>query len=87
MKITNAKAMVAKGVTVGLLAGAFVLAIPAKADAQQFAIRVQVGSPHYDRPRRDYYDHLRFEQEPRREEWVRAHEFPATMMATVTAGS
>jgi hypothetical protein len=75
MKVTNVKAMVAKGVTVGLLAGAFVLAIPAKADAQQFAVGVQVGSPHYDHARRDYYDHLRFEQERRREERVRAHEF------------
>jgi hypothetical protein len=75
MKCTKVKAMVAKGVTVGLLAGAFVLAAPAKADAQQFAVGVQVGYPHYDYARRDYYDHLRFEQERRHEEWVRAHEF------------
>jgi hypothetical protein len=75
MKITNVKAMVAKGVTVGLLAGAFVLAAPAKADAQQFAVGVQVGYPQYDRARRDHYDHLRFEQQRRHEEWVRAHEF------------
>jgi hypothetical protein len=71
MKITNVKAMVAKGVTVGLLAGAFVLAAPAKADAQQFAVRV--GYPHYYGP--DYYARLRFEQERRHAEWVRAHEF------------
>jgi hypothetical protein len=75
MKITNVKAMVAKGITVGLLACAFVLAVPGKADAQQFTVGLQAGYPHYDRARRDYYHHLRFEQERRREEWVRAHEF------------
>lgn len=69
MKITNVKAMIAKGVTVGLLAGAFVLAAPAKAEAQRFVVGVQVGYPHYD-----YYDHARFERERRHEEWVRAHE-------------
>jgi hypothetical protein len=74
MKITNVKAMVAKSVTVGLLAGAFVLAAPAKADAQRFVVGVQVGHPHYDYVRHDYYDHVRFEQERRHEEWVRAHE-------------
>jgi hypothetical protein len=75
MKITNVKAMVAKSVTIGLLAGAFVLAAPAKADAQQFAVGVRAGYPHYDRARRDYYHHLRFEQERGHEEWLRAHEF------------
>ena len=73
MKITNVKAMVAKGVTVGLLAGAFVLAAPAKADAQQFAVGVQVGYPHYYGP--DYHARLRFEQQRWHEEWARAHEF------------
>ena len=75
MKITNVKAIVAKGVTVGLLAGAFVLAAPAKADAQQFAVDVQVGYPQYAYARRDYYNHARFEQERRHDEWVRAHEY------------
>jgi len=70
MKITNVKAMVAKGVTVGLLAGAFVLAAPAKANAQQFAV-VQVGYPHYGYYGPDYYARLRFEHV----EWVRAHEY------------
>jgi hypothetical protein len=75
MKITNVKAMVAKGVTVGLLAGAFVLAAPAKANAQQFAV-VQVGYPqHYGYYGPDYYARLRFEQERRHAEWVRAHEY------------
>jgi len=77
MKITNVKAMVAKGVTVGLLAGAFVLAAPAKADAQQFAVGVQVGYPHYGYgyygP--DYYARLRFEEARRHDAWVRAHEY------------
>ncbi len=44
MKLSNVKAMVLKGVTAGLLAGAFALAAPAKADAQ---VVVQVGHPHY----------------------------------------
>ena len=48
MKLTNVKAMVAKSLAVGLLAGAFVLASPAKADAQQFAIGVQFGAPVYN---------------------------------------
>jgi hypothetical protein len=67
------KAMVAKGLTLGLLAGAFVLAVPAKAQAQGFAIGVQVGGPHYDYARqgyydggrRDYYERERFDQERR----------------------
>lgn len=71
MKITNVKAMVAKGVTVGLLAGAFVLAAPAKANAQQVAL-VQVGYPYYGP---DYYARLRFEQERRHAEWVRVHQY------------
>jgi hypothetical protein len=75
MKITNVKAMVAKGVTVGLLAGAFVLAAPAKANAEQFAV-VRVGYPqHYGYYGPDYYARLRFEQERRHAEWVRAHEY------------
>lgn len=75
MKITNVKAMVAKGVTVGLLAGAFVLAAPAKANAQQFTVGVQVGYPYHGYYGPDYYARLRFEQERRHAEWVRAHEY------------
>jgi hypothetical protein len=71
MKITNVKAMVAKGVTVGLLASAFALAAPAKADAQVF---VRVGYPGYVCGP-DYYARLRFEEGRRHAEWVRAHEF------------
>jgi hypothetical protein len=71
MKITNVKAMVAKGVTVGLLAGAFALAAPAKAQAQ---VVVQVGYPHYVYGP-DYYARLRFDEARRHAEWVRVHEF------------
>ena len=71
MKVTNVKAMVAKGVTVGLLAAAFVLAAPAKAQAQ---VVVQVGYPHYVYGP-DYYARLRFDEARRHAEWVRVHEF------------
>ena len=57
MKLTNVKAMVAKGLTVGLLAGAFVLAAPAKAEAQQFAIGVQFGAPVYNGYNNGYNDY------------------------------
>jgi hypothetical protein len=73
MKITNVKAMVAKAVTVTLLAGAVALAVPAKAEAQQLAVGVRFGYPGYYGP--DYYARLRFERERRHAEWVRAHEY------------
>jgi hypothetical protein len=73
MKITNVKTMVAKGVAVTLLAGAFALAAPAKANAQEIAV-VRFGYPHYHYGP-DYYARLRFEQERRHAEWVRAHEY------------
>jgi hypothetical protein len=65
MKITNVKAMVAKGITAGLLAGAMVFAAPAKANAQRVVVGVQVGYPHY-------YDHARFE--PRHDVWFYRHD-------------
>ena len=54
MKITNAKAMVAKMFTVGLLAAAVVITAPTKADAQ-VAVGVRIGhgpyfAPAYRRP-------------------------------------
>ncbi len=67
MKITNVKAMVAKVVTVGLVAGAFVIAAPAKAQAQ-FSFGVNVGTPYYDR---DSYDHERYEAYYRQQEYLR----------------
>jgi hypothetical protein len=67
MKLTSIKTLVVKGLTAGLLAGAFVLAAPAKANAQQFVVGVQFGSPNYgygygyDNPR-DYYARQRYEE-------------------------
>ena len=73
MTITKVKAMVRKGVTVGLLAGAFALVAPVKAEAQQFAVGARIGPrPGYYGP--EYYARLRFEQERQHAEWVRAHE-------------
>jgi hypothetical protein len=74
MKVTNVKAMVAKVMTVGLLAGAFALAAPVKAEAQGFAVSIQAGYPRYDFGRRHYYSHLRFEQE-RRAAFIRQQEW------------
>jgi hypothetical protein len=86
MKSTNVKAMVAKVMTAGLLAGAFVMAAPVKAEAQQFGAVVQVGYPHLDYSQRGYYERQRMEQERRaeferreairrHEEWARMHRF------------
>jgi hypothetical protein len=86
MKSTNVKAMVAKVMTAGLLAGAFVMTVPTKAEAQQFGAVVEVGYPHYDYSRRDYYERQRIEAERRaevarlkairrHEAWMRAHRF------------
>src|SRR5260221_1391605 len=68
MKLTNVKAMVVKGMTVGLLAGAFMMAAPAKAHAQGFSVGVQFGTPAYGYGKRDYYERLRCEQERREQE-------------------
>ena len=63
MKLTSVKSMIAKGVTVGLLAGAVALAAPAKAEAQQFAVGVQFGSPAYGYcSSGDYYARQRYEE-------------------------
>jgi hypothetical protein len=63
MKLTSVKSMVMKGVTVGLIAGAFALAAPAKAQAQQFAVGVQFGSPGYGYAAPgDYYARQRYEE-------------------------
>jgi hypothetical protein len=65
--------MIAKGVTVGLLAGAFALAGPAKAQAQQWGVGVQFGSPYaapyYGDPR-DYYARERYEAYRRQQAWA-----------------
>jgi hypothetical protein len=73
MTTTNVKAMITKGVTVGLLAGAFALAGPAKAQAQQWAVGVQFGTPYvapyYGDPR-DYYARERYEEYRRQQAWI-----------------
>ncbi len=87
MTRTGMKAMVAKVMTVGLLAGAFaVAAAPVKAEAQQFVVSAQFGGPRYFDVRHDYYERLRIEEARRAElarleairrhdEWVRMHRF------------
>ncbi len=79
MTIPNVKAMVAKVITVGLLAGAFAFAGTAKAQAETF-VSAGFGNPHYvvrpgfyDFERREAF--RRHEEFVRHEEWVRAHEF------------
>ena len=75
MMLTNVKSMVAKAMAVGMVAGAFALATPQKAEAQ-VSFGVQVGYPpvyaygpgYY--ARRDY-DRLRYEEECRRAEFAR----------------
>ncbi len=48
MKLTSVKAMLVKGVTVGLLAGAVALAAPAKANAEVVVgVGFGGGYPHY----------------------------------------
>ncbi len=78
MTISNVKAMVAKVATAGLLAGAFVMAAPVKAEAQPVRFGVEVGHPQYG----FYHDnHIRVEEMRRHDawvrhdEWVRAHEY------------
>jgi enoyl-CoA hydratase/carnithine racemase len=61
MKLTSVKSMVMKGVTVSLVAGAIALAAPVKAQAQQFAVGVQFGSPSYGYSA-DYYARQRYEE-------------------------
>jgi hypothetical protein len=65
MKSTNVKAMVVKGMTVGLLAGAFVLAAPAKAQAQGWQVGVAIGGypPAPYGYSREYYERLRCERQ------------------------
>ncbi len=77
MTITNVKAMVAKVLTVGFLAGAFVMAAPAKAEAQGFAVGVRFGAPVYVAPRYValVYGYGYGYDVRRHDEWVRHEEF------------
>jgi cobalamin biosynthesis protein CbiD len=71
MKLINAKSMLKKGLTVGLLAGAVALAAPTKANAE-VVVGVGIRAPYYNRA--GYYERLRIEEARRHEAWVRAHE-------------
>jgi len=85
MRRTNLKAMVAQGLTIGLLAGAVAIAMPAKAQAQEFGVGVGFATPvlfehpRFDYARRDGFEFQRREairrEEFRHEEWARAHRF------------
>ncbi len=69
MNIASAKAVVAKVLTVGFLAGAVVLFAPAKAQAQE----VFVGNGFHSRHR--FYERQRIEAYRRHEAFVREREF------------
>jgi hypothetical protein len=74
MTISNVKAMVAKVITAGLLAGAFVMMATAKAEAQAVQFGVHVGYPEYGNYR--YHDdHIRREEVRRHQDWVRHDEW------------
>ena len=78
MTIANLKGMVAKGMMAAMVAGALMVAAPAKAEAQGFAVGVRVGGPYY--AHRDFaferrQEFLRREAFLRHEEWLRAHRF------------
>ena len=75
MKIATVKGMVAKGMMVVLAAGALMLASPAKADAQGFAVGVRFGYPPPPVIVRRDFGFERREAFLRHEEWVRAHRF------------
>jgi hypothetical protein len=72
MTVKNVKAMVAKMLVGGFLAGALLMAAPHKAEAQQFAVGVHFGGPRYG-----YYhdDHIRREEFRRHDEFVRNEEW------------
>ena len=76
MKSTNVKAMVAKVMTVGLLAGAFVLATPMKAEAQGWQVGVQLGGPvYYGDGRGSRWYHERQEEFAREQAYAREQEY------------
>jgi hypothetical protein len=78
MKIANVKGMVAKGMMVILAAGALIVASPATASAERFAIGVQVGTPYFGAPYygpRDRFEFERRQEFLRHEEWLRMHRF------------
>ena len=77
MKIPNVKAMIAKVMTAGLVAGALMLAAPGQAQAQGFSVGVQFGGPHYGYAAPGYYPRRDWEREEfaRREAFARQQAF------------
>ncbi len=69
MKLANVKGMVVKVLTVGFLAGAVVMAAPAKAQAQEVFVRDGFYARH------DFYERERIEAIRRHDAWVRAEEY------------
>jgi hypothetical protein len=86
---TQIKSMLKKTMAVGLVAGALSLAGAVKADAQQFAVGVQFGTPVYGYAApaygsgyyaNDYYARQRYERErreafERRQAWLRQQQW------------
>jgi hypothetical protein len=84
MKRMNVKAMVVKGMMIGLLAGAVAIAMPAKAQAQEFVVRGPAVAVAFEHPRYNYshFDTFQFQRreairrtEIRHEERLRAERF------------
>lgn len=85
MTRTGMKAMVAKVMAVGMLAGAAAMFAPAEAQAQQVVFNARFGPPPVAMAsRHDFYERQRIERERaaekerreaarRHEEWLRAH--------------
>ena len=75
MELSKVKALVVKVMTIGLFAGAFALAVPARAQAQQFG--PEFGRPVYGVGPGGYFAQRRFEREEflRHEAWVRHERF------------
>ncbi len=75
MKLSGVKAMVSKVMAVGLVAGAFALVAPVKAEAQQYGIGVQIGPSGYEQGRWNGYEGERYERQreaiERHEAWER----------------
>lgn len=71
MKLSGVKAMVGKVMAISLVAGAFALAAPGKAEAQQFGLGERIGPSYNDGGRWDGYDRTRYE---RQREAIAQHE-------------
>jgi hypothetical protein len=75
MKITNVKTLAAKAMMVALAAGALMFSGARKAQAQQFAVGVQLGHPAYVVDHDGYRDGYRYDRDDyRRHEEFRERE-------------